>query len=315
MRELNAIGRDQEQLLLVASDGERFSVLIDDTLLKTIKENRLPDSNAKQLSPREIQDSIRSGATVQELAESSGGSVDLIERFARPVLEELAHMVDLAKSIRVEMPADRFNDVEKKPFGEVVESKLAQSGVTAFAWSAKRGENTSWEITVSFEQSNVPTAATWTFDPRRYLLTPESSNAATLSTPTANIDTPLSASPKVTAAEPEPVSSVVTADKLEAFRKRREAIAPVEDEPAAEPDEPEVLDVPAIELEFEVESEVLFEELEVIDELGEETQVEPEPEPAPEVTPPPVESKKVRPPMPSWDQIVRGTQSDDGEAF
>ena len=325
MRELNPIGRDQDQLLLVSSDGERFSVLIDDTLTKTIKEHRLPDSSAVQLSPREIQDAIRAGATVTELAASSGGSVDLIERFAHPVLEELAHMVDMAKSIRIELPADRFNDVERKPFGEVVEGKLAQTGAKFNGWSAKRGENTIWEISVHFEQGGNAGVATWTFDPRRYLLTPETSNAASLSTPSLNLDSPLGGSPKVTPSEaPKEEASVVTADKLEAFRKRREqATTEVEVVEVVEVHD-EVVEIVVEEIEetlieedmepevsaFEIVDEPVVEEIDqaVGEDLGEEPQ-----EAAIEI--PASEPKRSRPPMPSWDQIVRGTQSDDGEAF
>jgi hypothetical protein len=64
---------------------------------------------------------------------------------------------------------------------------------------------------------------------------------------------------------------------------------------------------------------------EVLEEIGsaepEQTDSEDQdPDPAPEANidsenSKPVEPKKVRAPMPSWDQIVRGTQSDDGEAF
>lgn len=302
MRELNPIGRDQDQLLLVSSDGERFSVAIDETLKKTIKENRLPDLSRDELSPREIQDAVRGGATVAQLAESSGGSVEVIERFAHPVLEELAHMVELAKSIRVELPADRFNDVEKKAFGDVVEGKLLQGGASKPRWSARRGDNTVWEIMVEFDQSGDTGTATWTFDPRKYLLTPETTNAASLSTPSSNLDSPLSASPRATHTEAETQTSVVTADKLEAFRKRREqteAIVAV----AVAPEEVIETEVTLIEYSIEEDSQ------DELENIGEEPQTEVLSEP------PPSESKKSRPPMPSWDEIVRGTQSDDGEVF
>lgn len=294
MRELNPIGREDDSLLLVSADGERFQVRVDETLLQTIKEHKLPDSHARDLSPREIQDAIRAGATVAELAASSGGSLDLIERFAHPVLEELTHMIELATSVRVELPADRFNDVQKKPFGEIVEDKLFQAGASKAVWSAKRGENTLWEIKVSFSQADTEAFATWIFDPKRYLLTPETSNASALSTPSAIFDSPLGGSQRnfSTPISPEDSASVVTADRLEAFRKRREQ---------AEAVEPEVV---------LQETEVLIVE-EVIEpvaqDLGEEPQLE-------ETATPP-ETKRSRPPMPSWDQIVRGTQSDDDEAF
>lgn len=312
MRDLNPIGREDDVLLLVDSDGERFRVQVDETLLRTIKEHRVPDSNVRELSPREIQDAIRAGSSVADLAASSGGSLELIERFAYPVLEELTHMIELATSVRVELPADRFNDVQKKAFGEIVEEKLFQAGASQPKWSARRGENTLWEITVSFKQADVEGSATWTFDPKRYLLTPETPNAASLSTPSAVFDSPLGGNTRTaapaaaTATEEE--ASVVTADKLEAFRKRRElaeVTQVIELVPAVEE--------PIVELQqVEVEVEELVEM--IPEDLGEEPQID-EPVVEEPEAPAPVEAKKTRPPMPSWDQIVRGTQSEDGEAF
>ena len=294
MRELNPIGREQDQLLLSSSDGEKFSVTIDQTLLKTIKEEKLPDMSGEQLTPRQIQDAIRAGSTVADLAASSGGSIDLIERFAHPVIEELSHMVDLAKSIRVELPADRFNDVEKRPFGDVVEGKLRQAGATQIEWSAKRAENTVWEISIAYQHNGNSGFATWTFDPRRYLLTPETSNAASLSMPGTNLDSPLNSTSRPAEPQSDLSTSVVTADKLEAFRKRREQTEAIE------------TIVHAIEEVEEVAPP------EIIDDLGEESQELPT-EPITPVAP--LDTKKTRPPMPSWDEIVRGTQSEDGDAF
>jgi hypothetical protein len=309
MRDLNPIGREDDVLLLVASDGERFRVQVDETLLRTIKEHRVPDSNVRELSPREIQDAIRAGATVADLAASSGGSLEIIERFAYPVLEELSHMIELATSVRVELPADRFNDVQKKAFGEIVEEKLFQAGASQPKWSARRGENTLWEISVSFKQADEEGAATWTFDPKRYLLTPETPNAASLSTPSAVFDSPLgsqtrSPSPIITA--PIEEASVVTADKLEAFRKRREQAEVTQSVEIVEVVEETIVELEQVEIVELVET--------IPDDLGEEPQLD---EPADEEhqAPAPVETKRTRPPMPSWDQIVRGTQSEDGEAF
>lgn len=309
MRELNPIGREGDSLLLVTKDGERFSLAVDDTLLKTIKEHRLPDSNTNQLSPRQIQDAIRSGVTITELSETSGTSLDLIERFAHPVIEELLHMVELAKSVRIEQPADRFNEVSKRPFGEVIEEKLIQSQAAEIEWSAKRGSNAVWEVSVAFSRAGESGMATWTFDPRKYLLTPETTMAATLSSANPKLETllgPASIAKASKVESPVEKSDVVTEDNLLAFRNRRNQTQPivlqVEPEPVEE--SPETLD------ELETEDLVEPEPIELA-ELPEATQEEPlEAEIAK-----PTEPKKVRAPMPSWDQIVRGTQSDDGEGF
>ncbi len=324
MRELNPIGREDNTLLLISEDGEQFSVSVDETLLRTLKEHKVPDASGDPLTPRQIQDAIRAGESITDIAERSGTSLSLVERFAHPVLEELQHMVDLALSIRVELPADRFNEVEKKPFGEVVLQNLNSSGASDIRWSAKRSENSIWEITVSYLLNDSVGAATWTFDPRRYQLTPETSNAQSLSKPGSEVDSPLRGAAKSVAPE-HPANSnsdaVVTADKLEAFRSRRaktETFVEIEPEPLAAV-EPEVEPEPELELELEPEEPIaevvqITQVIEVVpQDIGEESQLA-EVEEVEEVKPTP-EVKKSRAPMPSWDQIVRGTQSDDEEAF
>ena len=301
MRELNPIGREDNSLLLVSADGEQFTVTVDETLLRTIKEHRVPDASGEQLSPRQIQDAIRSGETITQIAERSGSSLSLIERFAHPVLEELQHMIDLAKSVRVELPADRFNEVAKRPFGEVIEEKLRGGDAQEITWSAKRGENSVWEVSVSFRVNESEGSAVWTFDPRRYLLTPETSTAQNLSNPMATFDSPLGTLKKqqpLAVDHPETASNtVVTEDKLQAFRKRREQTEAIE-----------VIEVTeVVEILDDIAEESPAPEPIPAD-LGEETQVEAPKEEAPA-------PKSRRAPMPSWDQIVRGTQTDDGEAF
>ena len=318
MRELNPIGREENQLLLVSSDGERFTVEVDEALMRTLKEHRVPDASGVQLSPRQIQDAIRAGSTISELAESSGTSISLIERFAHPVIEELQHMVELAKAMRIELPADRFNDIVRKEFGDLVEDKLSTAGASNVKWSAKRSENGIWEIHVEFVTHGNPGSAVWTFDPRKYLLTPETGNAQNLSNPSQVFDSPLGQMSKpVPVTETKQISeTVVTEDKLQAFRSRRERNEAANEEPVLEvipePElEPEPVPVHQLEPEPEPEVETVTAVIEPIaEDLGEESQDEEVIEASTAQTP-----KKSRAPMPSWDQIVRGTQSDDGDAF
>lgn len=330
MRELNPIGREDNSLILVSQDGEQFSVTIDETLMRTLKEHKLPDASGIELTPRQIQDAIRAGETITEISERSGTRLSLVERFAHPVIEELQHMVELALSIRVELPADRFNEVAKKPFGEVIAENLAEANASDVVWKAKRSENSLWEITVTYQLDSGEGSATWSFDPRKYLLSPETANAQSLSKPGSTIDAPLRAAPKVSQPEhPSKSESIVTADKLNAFRSRR---AKAEAEAAVEiggEDQVEVVEA-VTDLDTSV-AEIQDLDAEVIQitapvtrlhsEVGEESQEVPDAETevtevvaaaTPLVTETP---KKSRAPMPSWDEIVRGTQSDDGEAF
>ena len=325
MRELNPIGREEDSLILVSQDGEQFSVAVDDTLMRTLKEHRVPDGSGIELTPRQIQDAIRAGESIAEISERSGTRLSLVERFAHPVLEELQHMVELALSIRVELPADRFNEVAKKPFGEVIEENLHSANATEISWRAMRSENSLWEVSVHYIVNGAEASATWSFDPRKYLLTPETSNAQSLSKPGTTIDTPLRSTTTVPPAEhPAKGESVITADTLDAFRSRRaKAEAEVETAPEVEVEVLQVVEEsePVAELEDEIETiaeviQLTQPVIPIAENLGEESKEIPEPEAEVVEETPTIEvPKKTRAPMPSWDEIVRGTQSDDGEAF
>lgn len=326
MRELNPIGREDNTLLLTSQDGEQFTVTVDETLMRTLKEHRVPDGSGDPLSPRQIQDAVRAGESISEIAERSGTSLSLVERFAHPVIEELQHMVDLALSVRVELPADRFNEIVKKPFGEVISENLAATGATEVSWSAKRSENSVWELTVRYSLEGEKGSAAWSFDPRRYQLTPETNNAQSLSKPGSTLDSPLrGVSKSIPAEHPSNGEQVITADNLEAFRSRR-AKTETELPPSSQASSPDIESQIESKLSAEEEVDHVAEVIQitqivepVLEGLGEESQDLPadfdEIVDEPEQTTAPEPTKKSRAPMPSWDQIVRGTQSDDGEAF
>ena len=92
--DLRITGVSNNQLELQAPDGTRHYLEISDDLLKALKtrQGTLPVS----ISPREIQQAIRLGGTVDELVKSSGADEDLILKFAAPIIAELNHVVNLA---------------------------------------------------------------------------------------------------------------------------------------------------------------------------------------------------------------------------
>ena len=92
MGELELVGlhQDGEHLVLVAPDGARFRVRIDEPLRAAVRRDRpqleqLRAESAGTLSPREIQARIRAGATTQEVADSAGLPVERVRRYEGPV--------------------------------------------------------------------------------------------------------------------------------------------------------------------------------------------------------------------------------------
>ena len=182
MTELRLNGNDGEYLLLESLTGEQFKVHIDDSLRSAIKSSSSRTISSVQLTPREIQAEVRSGATVDELVARSGDPRTYIEKFAAPVLDELTHVIASALSVRISIAGDRYNDISHIEFGEIIASRLEASGVTESNWSAIRDENHQWLVSINFERGGSTVAATWAFDPKRLLLSPENETAITLST-------------------------------------------------------------------------------------------------------------------------------------
>lgn len=340
MTELRLNGQDGDYLLFESLTGERFRVLVDDSLRSAIRSATPRNTANVQLSPREIQTEIRSGASVEELVARSGDPRSYIEKFAAPVLDELTHVIASALGVRISIAGDRYTDISHIEFGEIIASRLDASGVSTFEWSAARDENHQWLVSVSFERLGHPTSATWSFDPKRLLLSPENELAVTLSTQNSISDAnfarlkpapePAVANETATSnlteslADTQLVEPVIpigratdrftenttvaevidqaipeTADLLDALKKKRE------ERSQRQVDTPEpTIDTQTIDIVIEEE---IAENSVVGFELGEEPQIEPEdfePKPAPT-------RRNGRPSIPSFDEIVQGTKSED----
>ena len=150
MRDIRFVSGDSESLILETSDGEKYRLTVDSTVRDSIR-RQVGSEVENKLTPREIQDSIRTGASIEELVASSGDDTEYVSRFAAPVLEELAHMVASALAVRVEIEPDRFNEVRHREFGDLVTERLRNGGASAITWKASRETPFTWLITASFE--------------------------------------------------------------------------------------------------------------------------------------------------------------------
>ena len=278
MREVTFVGSNGSELVLAASDGEKLTLAIDEQLRSAVR--LAPSSrSSSDLSPREIQDAVRAGATVDEIVASSGADQDFVSKFATPVLEELAHMVNLALSVRVEVGQDRFNETQFTEFGELIGDRLKSAKATGLRWTAHRETPATWLIKVSFSIEGGDGSATWTFDPRKFTLSPEDATAISLGSNQGLGDRPIPASAAIHPSHG--VSESITqggeeTTLLDAFRARREAAAAIE-----VPDQPE----PVQDLDTS------------------------EPAAIEESTDSP--AKRGRAPMPTWDEIVFGAKPED----
>jgi len=239
MGELELVGlhEDGEHLVVVAPDGQRFRLRIDDPLRAAVRRDRpqleqLRAEQAGSLSPREIQSRIRAGATAQEVADAAGVPVESVRRYEGPVLAEREYVAEQARGTRV------GRDSGAPLLGDLVTDRLAARGVDvgSLAWDAAREGTGPWTVVARFVVDDGPRTARWTYDPVRRAVAADDDEARWLSE--TEIDEPaarrhlaavrdvvfdLEAMGEVTPEEPEPTHVL-----LDELRTRRGVRQPLE---------------------------------------------------------------------------------------
>lgn len=164
MIELEFLGRSGDSRSVVFTDtaGERYSVLVTDELRAAVRrEHTRPETQPTEavtsLRPAHIQTLLRQGSTADELAEKYGVPASSIRRYESPVLAEKAWVIRQAQQCVV------GPDPGSPPLEELAVNRLAARGVepSSMTWSAQRPAGREWEVTLTFVQSAVERAATW----------------------------------------------------------------------------------------------------------------------------------------------------------
>lgn len=173
MRELTLIGLDVDGNHVICEGGDpadKFLVRVDDRLRAAVRGDRAglvqskKDSEVKgMLRPRDIQARIRAGASVEELAESSGVDVSKIERFANPVLLERARAAELATAahpVLADGPA-------VETLLETISFSLAERGLSSEStdWDAWRTDDGRWTVRMSWQAGMSENFAHFRFTP------------------------------------------------------------------------------------------------------------------------------------------------------
>jgi hypothetical protein len=157
--ELRFVARDGENLVLESDDGQRYHLAIDSALKDGIRANpRVTEAN---FSPREIQNLIRSGLSVDQVAHQLEQPASAIEPFAAPILDELRFVLEAALGTQVAAGA------VMKRFDELVADTAPES---TFSAAKIDGD---WIITAVGSET-----LTWRFDPKARSLEPTNPEAS-----------------------------------------------------------------------------------------------------------------------------------------
>jgi hypothetical protein len=327
MRALRVVGitEDNGVLSVVLEDPghrERYVVPADEQLRAAARGDltRLGQISIElesQLRPREIQARIRAGASVEQVAAAAGVPIAKIERFAYPVLLERSRTAELAQRAH----PMRAEGADSRMLGDVVAHTFGLRGLdyTDTEWDSWKGEDGRWVVTLSWRAGRSDNVAHWTFQPGAHggTVTALDEHASDLVEglpqrplrtvgPVIDMARP-EADPSAAGPEEQRMAGRRTADGADAPERvaapppprttapeQRSAppaprqADPTESTPPARP-APPTRQAPPPEPEPEPEPAV-------------------EPEPVAEETAPAKRTKKGKPVMPSWDEVLLGVR-------
>lgn len=119
------------------------------------------------LSPREMQDRIRAGWSLEEVAAAAGVDLDWVGRFAAPVLAEVRQVLEQARALRYDKP--RFGE-SALPLGAAVRRNVLERGVRLLGeeldggWSAYHLDGDHWVVRFAYVSRGRSQEAEWLFD-------------------------------------------------------------------------------------------------------------------------------------------------------
>ncbi|MBS42087.1 MAG: hypothetical protein CMH83_02685 [Nocardioides sp.] len=320
---LTSVSTDGRRLLLSDEDGAEHVLEITADLRAALRAGTrsTPQESSMDstLRPRDIQSRIRSGETPESVAEAAGTTVERIMPFAGPVLAEREHVAERAQLSHVR----RSGGEGARTLGDAVAAQLRshRTDPSGVSWDAWRKDDGRWALTAEFASAERSGTAHFSYDARGSFVVLDDDDARWLVGETLP-----------PAAAPAP-----TEDDLSTRRRRRLAALPVEGEageaalplgddaldllaeetrsaevpvPAAQPTAETTSTVPDAPAAAEPAAAPAARSGTATDEVGQTGQTgqtdEDDDAPATPATRRPVQKRRGRASVPSWDEIMFG---------
>ncbi|QCR54177.1 DUF3071 domain-containing protein [Brachybacterium sp. SGAir0954] len=184
--ELDGIHDDGEHLILLDSDGERYTLRIDEALRAAVRRDRpalgmIQAADAAPLSPRQIQGLLRSGRSAEEIAELAAITVEHVRRYEGPVLAEREWTAGRARTFPVGRGGPSLTSV-------VSERLAARQAAEDVAWDAWRRPDGTWTLELSFNAAGRTRQAHWVADLDNRSLAPVDDEARWISDEDAPVE-------------------------------------------------------------------------------------------------------------------------------
>jgi hypothetical protein len=185
MSELRLTGKtpDGVHIALTDNNGTEYTLRISDILRATVNQPRLTsvpvtDENAA-MTVADIQRRLRAGETTDAIARDGDISVDKVERFSGPILQERIFIIDQVHSLTPRRDG-KDSGREALTFLDIVTSKLAPRGVDvdSLDWNTWRLNDGTWTIELHYPNRDGMGAAQFSYDTHRRTIAPLDDSAA-----------------------------------------------------------------------------------------------------------------------------------------
>jgi Protein of unknown function (DUF3071) len=168
MKDLRVVGRTEDgtQIELADGDGQTFFVRISDNLKALVNQPRLvsvtPYEDRVTYSVKEIQSRLRSGESPAVISTTTDWSLEKIEKFSGPIMQERAYVIGLALQTQLR------RDSSAPTLATATIAQLQPRGVemTEVEWNTHRNDDSTWTIVLQYPTSDGRgiADANWIFD-------------------------------------------------------------------------------------------------------------------------------------------------------
>jgi hypothetical protein len=177
--ELVLVGRttDGSAIELTDASGAKFSLPITENLKTALTQPRLvsvaPVDERPTFGVKEIQARLRAGESMGSISRTTDWSVEKIEKFSGPILQERAYVIETARKSYLRREAS------SPTLDEATSIQLSSHGVDmeAVEWNTHRNVDGTWNIVVQYPNIDGTAEANWNFELGNRILTAKDDSA------------------------------------------------------------------------------------------------------------------------------------------
>ena len=166
LAELQLVGRmaDGGAIELTDASGAKYSLPITEALKSTLTQPRLtsvaPVDERPSFSVKEIQARLRGGESMPSISRTTDWSIEKIEKFAGPILQERAYVIETA------LKSNLRREATSPTLAEASLEQLAGHGVDMeqVEWNTHRNGDGTWNIVVHYPNIDGTAEANWNFE-------------------------------------------------------------------------------------------------------------------------------------------------------